>query len=66
MQRRQFVSLASGVAALSAAPAFIRSAAAQEVPGLSAKTVTIGPTLTPISSAISRTGESSAADSNAR
>ena len=42
MQRRQFVSLASGVAALSAAPAFIRSAAAQEVPGLSAKTVTIG------------------------
>lgn len=42
MQRRQFVSLASGVAALSAAPAFIRSAAAQEVPGLSAKSVTIG------------------------
>ena len=42
MQRRQFVSLASGVAALSAAPAFISSAAAQEVPGLSAKSVTIG------------------------
>ncbi|QNP47303.1 ABC transporter substrate-binding protein [Diaphorobacter aerolatus] len=42
MQRRQFVSLASGVAALSAAPAFIKTAAAQDVPGLSAKSVTIG------------------------
>ncbi len=42
MQRRKFFSLASGAAALSVAPAFIRSAAAQEVPGLGAKSVTIG------------------------
>ena len=42
MQRRQFVSLTSGILAASAAPAFISSAAAQEVPGLNAKSVTIG------------------------
>jgi ABC-type branched-subunit amino acid transport system substrate-binding protein len=41
MQRRQFVSLASSAAALAAAPAFVRSALAQDA-GLSAKAITIG------------------------
>ncbi|QNP58380.1 ABC transporter substrate-binding protein [Paenacidovorax monticola] len=41
MQRRQFVSLASSAAALAAAPAFVRSAFAQDA-GLSAKAITIG------------------------
>lgn len=41
MQRRQFVSLASGAAALTAAPFLVRSAHAQEA-GLTAKSIAIG------------------------
>lgn len=41
MKRRQFVSLAAGATAVMGAPAWISSAAAQDVPGLSAKAITI-------------------------
>lgn len=41
MQRRQFVSLASGAVALTAAPLLVRSAHAQQA-GLTAKSITIG------------------------
>ena len=42
MQRRQFVSLGAGAAAVVSAPAWVRSAAAQEGPGLNARSVLIG------------------------
>lgn len=42
MQRRQFVLHAGRAAALAAAPAFVRPAHAQEVPGVSAKSITVG------------------------
>ena len=42
MQRRQFVSLVSGALALTAAPVLVRSAYAQEAPGVGAKSIAIG------------------------
>lgn len=42
MQRRKWILTGSGAAAWMCAPTFMRSAAAQDVPGLSAKSVSIG------------------------